>query len=44
MEIIRHIPNAEYIITSHWEFADYKTAVEVEEKVKKLNEKLLLQE
>jgi len=27
MEIIRHIPNAEYIITSHWGFADYKTAV-----------------
>jgi len=27
MEIIRHIPDAEYIITSHWGFTDYKTAV-----------------
>jgi glyoxylase-like metal-dependent hydrolase (beta-lactamase superfamily II) len=27
MEIIRHIPNSEYIITSHWGFTDYKTAV-----------------
>ena len=27
MEIVRHIPDAEYIITSHWGFIDYKTAV-----------------
>jgi glyoxylase-like metal-dependent hydrolase (beta-lactamase superfamily II) len=28
MEIIRHLPSAEYIITAHWGFADYKTAIE----------------
>ena len=27
MDIIRYIPNSEYIITSHWGFTDYKTAV-----------------
>ena len=27
MEIVRHIPAAEYIFTGHWGFADYKTAV-----------------
>lgn len=28
MEIIRDIPNAQYLITGHWGFSDYKTAVE----------------
>ena len=28
MDIIRHIPTAEYILTAHWGYTDYETAVE----------------